>query len=79
MVGYKTYLHLPIDGITTANRLRTTAKAIVVTPVGTTLAVRAVTSHVTSVTADTTDDVRGEVALLGTVILAVTDLTTYNN
>jgi hypothetical protein len=32
---------------------------------------------VTSIATNTTDDVGGEVALLGAVVLAVTDLTTY--
>lgn len=35
-----------------------------------------VASHVTSTAADATDDVRCEVALLWTVVLAVTDATT---
>lgn len=33
----------------------------------------------TSVTADTTNNIGGEIALLRTVILAMTDLTTYKN
>ena len=76
MAEEKTYLHLPIDGVTTANGPRTAAKAVV-TPIGATLAVRAVTSHVSGIATDTTDDVGSEVALLRTVILAMTDLTTY--
>lgn len=72
----KAYLHLPIDGITTANSPRTAAKAIV-TPVTTSLAIRTVTSHMSSITADTTDDVGSEVALLRAIVFAMTDLTTF--
>lgn len=76
-VRKKTYLHLSVDSITAANRFGTTTKAVVVvTPVSTALAVRTIASHVSSVTANTTDDVSSEVALLGTVVFAMTDLTT---
>ena len=76
MAEEKTYLHLPIDGVTTSNGPRTAAKAVV-TPIGAALAVRAVTSHVSGIATDTTDDVGSEVALLRTVVLAMTDLTTF--
>lgn len=48
----------------------------VVTPAGTPLPVWAITRHVTGVAADTADDVGSVVLLLGTVVLAVTNLAT---
>ena len=51
------------------------AGTVAVTPASAALAVGTITSHVTSVTADTTDDVGCEVALFGTIVLAVADLT----
>ena len=56
--------------------LRTVAKAVVVTPRLSNLAVGTITSHVTSLTADTANDACSEVLLLGAVVLAVTDFTT---
>lgn len=47
-----------------------------IAPIGATLSVWAVSRHVTSVATDSADDVCGEVALLGAVILPVADLTT---
>ncbi|KAB8266989.1 hypothetical protein BDV30DRAFT_231983 [Aspergillus minisclerotigenes] len=54
----------------------TTTVTTIVTPIGASLAVRTITSHVTSVATNTTDDVGGKVALFWTVILAMSDLTT---
>jgi hypothetical protein len=70
-----TYLHLTIDGVTSTNAARgSTVARNLVASLTATLAVGAVASHVTSVTTDAADDVGGEVALLGAVILAMTDL-----
>jgi uncharacterized membrane protein len=75
-------LHLSIHGIASANSTRiawsTTNAATVATvaPVAASLAIGTITSHVTSIATNTTDDVGGEVALLGAVVLAVTNLTT---
>lgn len=65
---------LAIHAITTTNP-SAGAGTIAVAPTSAALAVGTITSHVTSVTADTTDDVGCEVALFGTIVLAVTDLT----
>jgi hypothetical protein len=46
-----------------------------IAPICAALAIGTVACHVAGVSADTTDDVGGEVGLLGTVVLAVTDLT----
>jgi hypothetical protein len=75
----KTYLILSVNSISSTNatscRSRGTARAIVA-PICTTLSVGTISSHVTSVAADTANDVGGEVTLLRTVVLAVTNLTT---
>ena len=76
--GGTAYLHLSVDSITATNGSARTAETttVVVAPVGASLAVRTIASHMASVTTDATDDVGGEVALLRTVVLAVSDLTT---
>jgi hypothetical protein len=68
-------LHLSVNSIATANSFAATEAALVVAPVASSLAVGTITSHMARVTADTTDDVRSEVALLGAVIFAMPDLT----
>ena len=70
-----TYLHLTVNSIASANRTWATAEATIV-PIGTSLTVWAVASHMASIATDTANDVRGEVALLRAVILAMSDLTT---
>ena len=49
---------------------------LVVAPVAASLAVGTIASHVSSIATDATDDVGSEVALLGAIVLAVSDLTT---
>lgn len=71
-----TYLHLTIDSIASTDGSTAAAKASAVTPFAASLAIRAITSHVTSITTDTTNDVGSEVALFGTVVLAMSNLTT---
>jgi hypothetical protein len=75
----KTYLVFPVNSIsstnTTSGRARCSTRSIV-SPVCTTLSVRTISGHVTSITTDTTNDVGGKVALLGTVVLSMTNLTT---
>jgi hypothetical protein len=44
--------------------------------VGATLSVRTISGHVAGVAADSADDVGSEVALLGAIVLAMSDLTT---
>jgi hypothetical protein len=74
-----TYLHLTVNSIATANStLRATAAvATVVAPISATLAIRTITCHMASIAANTADNVGGKVALFGTVVLAMTDLSTY--
>ena len=48
----------------------------IVTPVTSTLAVGTITSHVASIATNPTDNVGSEVALLGTIVLAMSDLAT---
>lgn len=76
----ETYLHLTVHGIGRAKGTSWSATAAVATaiaPVAASLTVGTVASHVACVATDTTDDVGGEVALLGAVVLAVSDLTTF--
>lgn len=74
-----TYLHFTVNSIATANStLRATAAvAAVVAPISATLTIRTITCHMASIATDTTDNVGGKVALFGTVVFAVTDLSTY--
>ena len=75
----KIYFILSVNSISSTNatscRSRRTTRTIV-PPICTTLSVGTISSHVTSVAADTANNVGGEVTLLRTVVLAVTDLTT---
>lgn len=68
-----TYLHFTVNSIAAAGPA---AKAAVIAPAGTLLAVGTVASHVARVTAHTTDDAGSKVLALGTVVLAVTNLAT---
>lgn len=73
----ETYLHLTIDGVSAANSsVRTTPTVAVITPVRTSLAIWAITGHVSGISTNTANNVCGEVALLGAVVLAMTDLAT---
>jgi len=77
-------LHLTVDSIASTNGTRTartsgttgTGEATVVAPVTASLAIGTIAGHVASVATNATDNVGGEVALLGTVVLAMSDLTT---
>lgn len=81
--AWETHLVFAIDSIARTNRATgsgtTTFESTgsVLTPVGTSLSVGTITSHVTCVATDTTDDVRGEVALLGAVVFAMSDLAAW--
>jgi hypothetical protein len=76
----RTHLHFAIHSVTSANGTRsTTTNATIVAPIAASLSIGTVTSHMASVTADTADDVGSEVSLLGAIILAVSDLTTYSS
>lgn len=71
-----TYLVLSVDSIATTNLAGSRAlRGTVVAPVTALLSVGTVASHVASITTDAADDVGGEVWLVGTVVLAVTNLT----
>lgn len=75
--GIETYLVLAVHGIAAAITDAASSSVgyrSVVAPTSTTLSIRAVTSHVTGVAADTADDASGEVLLLGAVILAMANL-----
>jgi hypothetical protein len=78
--GWGAYLVLAVDGVSMAESSSTgtsrRSTRTVVAPVLTTLAVGTIAGHVTGVSTDTADDVGGEVALFGTVILSVTNLST---
>ena len=76
----KTDLHLSIDriaGTKTSSRGSKVAR-YVVSSITATLSFRTITSHMTSIATDSTDNVGGEVALLWAVVLPMTNLTTYN-
>ncbi|KAB8071509.1 hypothetical protein BDV29DRAFT_193199 [Aspergillus leporis] len=77
---YRAYLHFTVNGITSTNGSTAAASVTtIVTPISTSLAIRTITSHVPCVAADATDDVGGEVALLRTIVLAMSDLATYGS
>lgn len=76
-----TYLVLSVNSIagTNASCIWTaghTTRRSTISPVRAALSIWTIPSHVTSITADATDDTRSEVALLGTIIFTVTNLTT---
>lgn len=77
----KTHLHLTVNSIASTDGTRSATATtettwLVVAPVAASLAVGTIASHVSSIATDATDDVGSEVALLGAIVLAVTDLTT---
>ena len=78
--GRKTHLILAVDSVARADgtpgRGPTTTVPTwsVIAPVRTALTVWTISSHVTSIATDAADDVGGEIALLRTVVLAVSDL-----
>lgn len=73
----KTYLHLTINSIASANCTRTTATSTtVVAPVAASLSVGTIAGHMASIATDATDNVGSEVSLFGAIILAMSDLTT---
>ena len=49
----------------------------IVAPISTGSSVRTITSHVSGVATNATNNIGGKVALLRAVVLAMTDLTTY--
>lgn len=59
-----------------ASRPSTRSTRSIVAPVLASLSVGTVASHVTCITANTTNDAGGEILLLRTVVFAMTDLTT---
>lgn len=71
-----TYLHLTIDSIALPDSSAATAITAAIPPVGTSLAIGTIASHMASIATDATDDVGGKVTLLGAVVLAMSDLTT---
>lgn len=77
--GVETYLVLAVNCVSSPNatscRAWWTTRAIVA-PVRTSLSVRTISGHMTSVATDTANDVGGEVALLRAVVLAMSNLTT---
>lgn len=73
----RTYLVFPVNGISgTDASSRPGTHRTIVTPASTSLSVRTVTSHVACITAGAANDTRGVVLLLGTIVLAVANLTT---
>jgi hypothetical protein len=66
----KSYLIFAINGIATPSSVAT---AVLVAPAGSLLSVGTVARHVTCVAADTADDARSVVGLVGTVIFAMSD------
>lgn len=75
------YLVLAVDGIArtdgTTRRRTIEAAGTIVAPVGATNSIGAISSHMAGITAYATDDVGRIVALLGAIILAMSDLTTW--
>lgn len=69
-------LHLTVDSIALPDGSAATAITAAIPPVGTSLAVRTITSHMASIATDATDDVGGKVPLLGTIVLAMSNLAT---
>jgi hypothetical protein len=75
----KTHLVLSVNSISSTNATSCRAgwtTRTVVPPVCTTLSIGTISCHVTSIATDTTNDISGEVTLLGTVVFAMTNLTT---
>ncbi len=82
MVKRKTYLVFTVDSVTSANASSDRAARYssgwrTVAPVSSALSVWTVSSHVTCVATNSTDDISSKVALFRAVIFAMADLTTY--
>lgn len=73
----KTYLHFAIDGISRSKSSVGPAEAVV-TPISAPLSIGTVASHMSRIATNTANDVRGEVALLRAIVLAMSDLTTFS-
>ena len=69
-----TYLVFPVNSITSGWSLG--AASIIVAPVGPSLSIGTIPGHVSCVATNPTNNVRGEIALLGTVVFAMSNLTT---
>ncbi|OJJ00456.1 hypothetical protein ASPVEDRAFT_569313 [Aspergillus versicolor CBS 583.65] len=67
-----------VNSITAANSSTATVEVAIVAPIAASLAVRAITSHMASISTDATNDIGSKVSLFGTVVLSVADLTTYS-
>jgi hypothetical protein len=73
--------HLTVNSIASTESTRsatasTEASTGVVAPIATSLAVRTIAGHVSSVATNATDNVGSEVTLLGAVVLAMSNLST---
>jgi len=79
--GWVRYLVFAVHGVsmpeTSSSRSAGCAAGTVVAPILATLAVRTIACHVAGVSADATDDVCGEVPLLRTVVLSMSDLSAW--
>lgn len=64
-----------VNGISAANTTGTTVRWAIVAPASTSLSLRAVTGHVSSITTGAANNTGSVVLFLGAVILAVADLT----
>lgn len=77
-----TNLHFAVNGISTfestLSRSRW-ASSPIIAPISTPLAIWTISGHMTSIPANSADDTRGEIALFGAVVFAMTNLTTYRN
>jgi hypothetical protein len=71
-----THLVLAVDGISAPDAASRSATRAIVAPASASLSVWAVTSHVTSIAADATDDVGSVVLLFRAVPLAMANLAT---
>jgi hypothetical protein len=69
-------IELVLGSVANATLGTVASDAVVVAPRLADLAVGTIASHMSSLTTDTADDTSSEVLLLGTVVLAMTDLTT---
>ena len=71
-----TYLHLAINSITTTESSLRGRSRNVVASVRASLPVGTISSHMTSISTNATDDIGCEVALLGAVVFSMSDLAT---
>lgn len=72
----ETHLHLAVDSIASTRTATTGRSVTIVTPVTSTLTVGTIASHMASIATDATDNVGSEVALLGAIVLAMSNLAT---